>query len=441
MMLLFSLGKIVAVIAALLGFLLTTSALGTRLRLHSEIKRKILHAGLGLSTLFFPLIFSQAWEIGLLSALIIAIMMIIRTRPALRCQAGSSLYGVERSSFGEVFFVIAVLVLFLVSGRHTVLYVVPLIVLTLSDAAAALVGLRFGKRSFPVMEGQKSLEGMAAFFGVSLVSIVVGLACLCHMPVAALLLTAFIIAALGTLIEAVSWRGYDNLLIPLGCYLVLQHDLQLGVMALAVSAATLVALTGLALFSHRVSTLKTHALLAAMITAWLLGEVGGPQWFMVAVVVFAIHAAAGCLYRDTKSQSLDAVLCVGGTSLFWLNLSVMTGYRDAFFLYCLSMAIHTQIIVLLRAMAFFKRRNVRRRWVAMAAMGAGAAIYSIFLMFEGVTPQHLVRVAVAVLCTFGVGTLTGVKSDRASRGRWIEQGAFALFGSMAGFVVMEGLGL
>ena len=44
-----------------------------------------------------------------------------------------------------------------------VLYVLPILILTLCDAASALVGSRYGKRIFRIEEGSKSIEGVVVF--------------------------------------------------------------------------------------------------------------------------------------------------------------------------------------------------------------------------------------------------------------------------------------
>lgn len=269
-----SLLTIAGVVMALLAFLGATTALGNRFGLHPELKRKILHTGLGLSTLTFPLLFHQVWEVGLLSAIIVAVMIALRRLPALKAKMGSSLHDVERTSFGEIFFALSVLVLFVLGHDRPVLYVVPLVILTLSDAAAALVGVRFGKRAFAVADGRKSLEGMLAFFAVAFISAVLCLGCIADLPPVNILLIAFLLAALGALTEAVSPHGLDNLFVPIGCYLLLSHDLDAGRPELVAMAGILVVLVGGALASRRLSASNAHVFMTATIGASLVCQVG-----------------------------------------------------------------------------------------------------------------------------------------------------------------------
>ncbi len=57
--------------------------------------------------------------------------------------------------------------MFVLSDGRTLLYVVPILVLTFADAAAALVGVAFGRLRYSTVGGSKSLEGSAAFLGVA----------------------------------------------------------------------------------------------------------------------------------------------------------------------------------------------------------------------------------------------------------------------------------
>ena len=55
----------------------------------------------------------------------------------------------------------------------------PLAVLTLADAAAALAGSTYGRRFFTVDDGRKRVEGSAVFFTVTLL---VAMVCLSIWP-------------------------------------------------------------------------------------------------------------------------------------------------------------------------------------------------------------------------------------------------------------------
>ena len=75
---------------------------------------------------------------------------------------GAVAHRVERATFGELYFPLSVAWLFwLTCGDDPLLFVIPILMLTLADAAAAVVGARYGLT--PYIGAGKSLEGSAAF--------------------------------------------------------------------------------------------------------------------------------------------------------------------------------------------------------------------------------------------------------------------------------------
>jgi len=215
-------------------------------RLDPEIGRKLVHISLGLYCLTFPFVFSNAWEVGATCALAVGVFLLARGR--MRDSLGGGLHAVERTSYGELLFAVSVGLLFWLKDGHfimsaqdkptigPVLYILPILILTLCDAASAVVGSQYGKRVFRIEEGSKSVEGVVVFAVTAwLVSLIVFLL-LTDLGRGEVILLAFITAVFGALLEAASWRGLDNLFIPLGIYFLLANLLHLGVIGLAFRA-------------------------------------------------------------------------------------------------------------------------------------------------------------------------------------------------------------
>src|SRR5690606_29012949 len=95
-------------------------------------------------------------------------------------------------------FVILILMLWNQAGGRTAL-AAGILVLAWGDAAAALIGRRWGRHRYRVGPGWRSVEGSAA---------------MCIVAIIALLVLAA--AGAATLLEAASRWGADNLLVPLG---------------------------------------------------------------------------------------------------------------------------------------------------------------------------------------------------------------------------------
>ena len=114
-----------------------------------------------------------------------------------------------------------------------VLYILPILILTLCDAASALVGSRYGRRVFQIEEGTKSVEGVVVFAVTAWLLSLIVILLLTDIGRGEAVLLAFITAVFGALLEAASWRGLDNLFIPLGLYFLLANLLYLGAGQLA----------------------------------------------------------------------------------------------------------------------------------------------------------------------------------------------------------------
>jgi len=188
--------------------------------LHPELARKLLHVGMGAITCSLPWLFESIWPVLLLALIAVGAMLAVRKIALVRCQVGGVLHDVDRDhSLGELFFPLGVTLLFMFAHGSPLLYCLPLLVLTFSDTAAALVGVRFGRLHYRLGQDQKSVEGSAAFFGATLLCTICGLAFFSAFSLPALLWVAIFFGLWMTFVEALSWSGSDNLTIPVGGFL------------------------------------------------------------------------------------------------------------------------------------------------------------------------------------------------------------------------------
>lgn len=251
-----SLAKIGGSVVLLAFVLWAVSRLSKIAKLDPEVGRKLVHISLGLYCLTFPWVFTEAWEVAATCALAIGVFLLART--AMRAQLGEGLHAVRRQSYGELLFAVSVGLLFWLKDGHyimsaqarpaigPVLYVLPIMILTLCDAASALVGSRYGRRVFRIEEGSKSVEGVVAFAMTAWLVALIAFLLLTDIGRSEVILLAFITACFGALLEAASWRGLDNLFIPLGLYFLLANLMHFGVVGLSVIAgAFFVTLLGL----------------------------------------------------------------------------------------------------------------------------------------------------------------------------------------------------
>ena len=221
-----------------------------RYHLHPELPRKLLHVGMGLTSLSLPWLFEAVWPMLLLAALTIPLMLALRQVSSLREGFGCVVHGVQRkNSWGDLYFPLSIAILFLLARNETPFYAIPLLIFALGDAAAALVGIFYGRFHYCLGQSTKSVEGSLAFMVIAFLSTHLGLLFLTDLTPGQVLWVALLLALLLTLIEAVSWGGLDNLFLPIGGYflLTLLVSLPIGLAAMLVLSAFIGWIVGLML--------------------------------------------------------------------------------------------------------------------------------------------------------------------------------------------------
>jgi len=187
-------------IAFLLVFVLTEVCIKW-LQLNSDLTRKIAHIISGIITFFTPFYLTK-WEI--FSIGIIFSLLLILTK---RFKLIPSIHSVQRKTLGEIYFPLSIAIsalLFLPSD--VIAFQFGILILGISDAVAALVGVPFGKHSYKILGNKKSLEGSLVFF-ITACLIILGL-------VGNFNFNFLIIVLLLTIAEFLLVFGLDNLILP-----------------------------------------------------------------------------------------------------------------------------------------------------------------------------------------------------------------------------------
>lgn len=186
-----------------------------------ELKRKALHVGTGLASLSLPLVLTEAWMVISGFCLAVAWMTAVRVLPCLRRHFGSVLHGCERRSMGETFFAAGVAALLLLAGDDRLLFAIPMLILSLADAAAAIAGRLIQSPPLPGFMRGKSAAGSIAFFVTAAVICLAMLGYFTKLPLPQLVGCALAVAAASCIAEASSRNGLDNLTVPLVTWAVL----------------------------------------------------------------------------------------------------------------------------------------------------------------------------------------------------------------------------
>ena len=185
--------------------------------------RSFAHVTAGLISLPFPWLFTSHWWVLILSLQSTLVLWI-----SSRLKVLPSHHTIAVRSAGSYLFFASIYTCFTASyftGRKE-LFVIPMLVLTFSDVAAALVGRRYGRRTIQWKLSRntpgKTYEGSLAFFITAMV--VTFLAFYCYLqwgPVRSVPM-ALTVALLTTATEAFSPFGTDNFFVPLTVLIIMQ---------------------------------------------------------------------------------------------------------------------------------------------------------------------------------------------------------------------------
>lgn len=365
---------------------------------HPELIRKLLHIGMGLVTLSFPWVFTQSWPVILLAILSVTALFAVKFMQS--DSLTNVVHGVARESLGEIYFPIAIALLFIVSHQQPILYVIPVLLLTLADAVAALIGVKYGQVTFTTADGVKSTEGSIAFFTVAFLSTLVPLLLFTTIGRAELLLIALIIATLVMYIEALSWKGLDNLFIPLGTFLLLKVYMTMGVTELSIRFVVIVLLFISVVIWRKKTTLNDSAILAVALAGYVIWAAGDWRWLLPAILVFISYHRLSPKTEQNKERIHDAraVLAVATPAMIWLFLAGEQGNEQYYFPFTVSFSAQLGMIALARLRHQYPELGRINLWVRCLAQ-AGLIIFIPWLLIMGVNFPHLLLAGVGVALT------------------------------------------
>ncbi len=183
-----------------------------------EMTRKFVHLSAGLVSLSFAYIFKSHWTLLVMCAGFLGIIKITK-----RFDMLVSVTGITRKSSGDYLHPIAIYVVFLITFflQKPHFYVISILVLSVSDALAALIGKSYGFRVFEIEEERKSIEGSLIFFLSAFLITHLGMLLLSEMGRQECVITGLVVSILVTSFEALSLGGADNFFIPLGTLYIL----------------------------------------------------------------------------------------------------------------------------------------------------------------------------------------------------------------------------
>ncbi|MGQ1891825.1 diacylglycerol/polyprenol kinase family protein [Thermophagus sp. OGC60D27] len=193
-----------------------------RLNVKGEITRKFAHFSATLATLPFPYVFSSHWYVFVLAMLFFVVLAVTQKSRQLK-----SIHDISRKSMGSYLLPLSIYVTFLISNvlGDKFLYILPMLILAICDPMAAILGINIKKYNGRIKIGTRKLQktwlGTISFFVTG--AIIAMIALYFHLEVFNLktFWLSLVVAFVGMLAELISWRGSDNLSIPLSVIAVL----------------------------------------------------------------------------------------------------------------------------------------------------------------------------------------------------------------------------
>jgi len=194
-----------------------TDLLFHKLQWRAELTRKIAHVSAGFIALTFPLYFQFIWQVVVITAGFVILLVVSE-----KMNWFKSITAVKRKTWGSWLFPVAILLSFscMKLTQEPKFFFFPMLILTASDTAASLIGKRFPWKPFTIYNHQKTWSGTAAFFIATIIILQIPYAELGFFESFALWQSLSFAVAV-TAVEALSYKGVDNLTIPLSCIILL----------------------------------------------------------------------------------------------------------------------------------------------------------------------------------------------------------------------------
>ncbi|PKQ61431.1 phosphatidate cytidylyltransferase [Labilibaculum filiforme] len=193
-----------------------------RLKVKGEITRKFAHFAACLATVPFPYIFTSHWYILVLALLFCVLLFVTQYSNKLQ-----SIHDIERKSIGSYLLPLSIYLTFYISYKLQIklIYVLPMVILAICDPMAAILGMNIKKMNGQILllghKFNKTWLGSGAFLLTSFVISLIALYFNRELFDLKTFWLASSIALVSTLAEFISWRGSDNLTIPLSVVVML----------------------------------------------------------------------------------------------------------------------------------------------------------------------------------------------------------------------------
>jgi len=339
--------KTVLVACILLVLLLAAIELiNKRLRWNRSYLRKFVHIIVGLLICITSLQIKNSFPILLISG-----FFIIFNLWAIRTHHLKSIH-INEQSYGTVYYPLSIFILALVLWSwYKEIFLISILIMTVPDALAGIIGMRFARKFFVIITEKKSLVGAITMFISSMPIVSISLYSLFNKSISFSLAAGIMISIAITAAELLSHRGSDNLSVPLMTAILmfgfLQHETILNPLSLGIVLAVTVSI-----LSYKVNFLDLSGAGGAFLLGLIIFGFGG--WlFTIPIMIFYISSSAlsiigkrrkkkfASLFEKTGRRDIYQVLANGGIPGILVLLNYFNPAALIYYMYLAALATAT----------------------------------------------------------------------------------------------------
>ena len=197
------------IVLIVFSILLLSEALSKAKLVDNEVSRKLVHMGTGCVVAFSPY-FIEWRYIQLLCVMFLVVILL-----SLKYKIFKGIHSVKRVTKGEILYALGIGACAFLEPAPWI-FVAAILHLAIADALAAVVGVKWGKRTrYVLLSHGKTMLGSLTFFYTSMLIMLGAYLTVDHQSLPAPFLLFVAIPAILTLLENVSWYGLDNITIPI----------------------------------------------------------------------------------------------------------------------------------------------------------------------------------------------------------------------------------
>ena len=324
------------IFASITTVIVVTNWLHKKTNIKSETIRKFIHICVGSVVSICPFIFKSNIQLILLSLLFIGLNSI-----TIKFNLFQSINSTSRKSLGTIFFPFSILILSFFFWEKPISLILSVLVMTLADPLATIVG-KNGLTTIIPWRDKKSRRGSLAMFGATLLIIMIGSDLLSriynasfYIPFPVLLACSLFTALLATLAESISFRGSDNLSVPIITFLSYE------IFLINYSHETLtplffwIILSSITfIYSWYIKSLSTSGAISGYIIGIIIFGTGGWPWIIPLVFFFISSSFLSHLrHKEHAARNILQILANGGLGTLFAITYFFYQFPPAIILY------------------------------------------------------------------------------------------------------------